>query len=201
MFRSIHGYSGGVSAIFFFGSSTKWIGLSINLLFLIGIFAVYLLMKKREREQKFCILGLVVSLLYAIVVARTMPSPFYANRYIWPASGVVLLFVIIAVLSIAKELFQSEKATCVGSIFVATVICITGVLFSWNGRGLDYVNENGEERKSVISQYKEIPCVIYCESLNFEVISSYWDYMLFDNICWIVIMQKNFFKVIIWEFI
>ena len=194
---------GGVSAIFFFGSSTKWIGLSINLLFLIGIFAVYLLMKKREREQKFCILGLVVSLLYAIVVARTMPSPFYANRYIWPASGVVLLFVIIAVLSIAKELFQkeSEKATCVGSIFVATVICITGVLFSWNGRGLDYVNENGEERKSVISQYKEIPCVIYCESLNFEVISSYWDYMLFDNICWIVIMQKNFFKVIIWEFI
>ena len=159
----------------------------ITFFVLLALFTAYILKKKGERECGFCMLGIVSSFVYAIVVARTMPSPFYANRYIWPISGVILLLVIMAFLGMMKELLQkrSEKTVYIGSIFAATIIFIAGVSLSWNGRGLDYVNGNGEERKDVILQYKETPCVVYCESLNFEVISSYWDYILFDNVCWV----------------
>lgn len=147
---------------------------------------VYLINKKERNERVFSILGIVFSLLYTVVVAHAMPIT-YEDRYIWPVSGIILLIVMMAVLSLGNGLFQKrgERLGRIGNICMVTLIYVLIILSSWNGRRLSYVNGNGEERKYLISQHKEIPCVVYCESLDWQVISSYWDYILFDNVCWL----------------
>jgi hypothetical protein len=92
-----------------------------------------------------------------------------------------------AALGTGNDLLQrrSERLAHTGNIPIVTLIGVMIIFSSWNGRKLSYVNGNGEERENLISKYKKVPCVVYSESLNWEVISSYWDYILFDNICWL----------------
>lgn len=156
----------------------------ITLIAVIVVLMVYILKAREAQERTLFILGIAASIVYAIVVAHTMPAG-YEGRYIWPASGIILLLVIISLLSISESFIKEEnrRLRYTGSIFVAIVVFGVSISAACDGKKLNYVNGNEKERKEIISQYKDIPCVIYSKEMGWKEVSSYWDYILFDNVC------------------